>query len=70
MNLHFSLVRTSLLVSVAALTCCFVPMTRAQQDPDTNSNTAAAAKFPAAKRRPGQPTTAADTKAETTKAPA
>src|SRR6266699_1393708 len=69
MNLHVSLVRTSLLVSVAALTCCFVPMTRAQQDPDTNSTTAAAAKFPAAKRRPGQPTTAADTKAETTKAP-
>jgi len=69
MNLHVSLVRTSLLVSVAALTCCFVPMTRAQQDPDADSNTAATAKFPAAKRPPGQRTTVANTNAQTTKAP-
>src|SRR6184192_2879089 len=38
MNLNVSLVRTSLLVSVAALTCCFVPRTRAQQDPAADSN--------------------------------
>src|SRR5436190_351739 len=69
MNLHVSLVRTSLLVSVAALTCCFVPMTRAQQDPDADSNTAATAKFPAGKSPPGQRTTVANTNAETTKAP-
>jgi hypothetical protein len=68
MKLHSSVVRASLLGSIAALTCCyFVPMARAQQDPDADSNTAAAAKFPAAKRRPGQPV--ADTKAETTTAP-
>src|ERR1700747_3204176 len=70
MKLHSSFVRTSLLGSIAALTCCcFVPMARAQQEPDGDSNTAAAEKFPAAKRRPAQPTTVADTKAETTKAP-
>jgi len=69
MKLQASLVRTSLLVSVAALTCCcLVPTARAQQDPDADSSTAAAARFPAAKRRPGQTAAVADANAQATKA--
>src|SRR6516225_2184607 len=70
MKLQAWLVHTSLLASVAALTgCCLVPTARAQQDPDADSGTAAAARFPAAKRRPGQRTAVADPNRETTKAP-
>src|SRR5215469_18919316 len=69
MKLQASLVRSSLLASAAALTCCcLVPTARAQQDPDADSGTAAAARFPAAKRRPGQRTAVADPNRETTKA--
>src|SRR5215472_9179425 len=70
MKLQASLVRTSLLASVAALTCCcLVPTARAQQDPDADSGTGAAARFPAAKKRPGQRAAVADPNRETTKAP-
>jgi hypothetical protein len=65
MKLHSSLLRFSVLVSVAALTCCLsAPTAHGQQETDGDSNTALAAKS----RGPGRPSPAADANRGTTKA--
>src|SRR5215467_7555886 len=68
MKRHSSLLRTRVLLSVVPVFfCCFVSVARGQQEPDPDSNTTVAAKFPAAKRRTGHPTPVADANADTTK---
>jgi len=70
MKRHSSLLRTRVLLSVVPVSfCCFVSVARGQQEPDPDSNTTVAAKFPAAKRHPGHTTPVADANAGTTKAP-